>query len=586
MQDTWDLSPLYKDFDDPVFIKEVESLQQKSEALAEFVKTLSTVDPLDGLRRGTALLEQIEEATDRLALYPRLRICADASDSAAIRWQERISAITASVTGSQAAYKQWAGNLPDLMELLEQDHILQQYKFYYSQMAESCSHLMSSQQEEAVAAMNISGSKAWANFRGALMGNASTQFQGKTVTLTGLRHKAVDPDQNIRREAFKAELEVCDSIKLSAAHALNAVKQATITECQMRGYESVLDWSMQQQVMQMQTLDAMLEAVRESLPKLQKFLKAKAQLLGHQNAIPWYDLSAPVGKIGGSYTPEQVRDQLLSIFYEFDQQSGQMMETAFRDRWIDIYPRAGKRDGAFCASSKSMGRSWVLANFNGRPSGVSTFAHELGHAFHNVCIQGHRPLNKRYSRPVSETASTFNEFVVSNKAIEQATDSQEKLGLLSSYLGSYAGLIMDIYSRFLFEDEVFRRREEGFLSADTLCQIMANAQKEAYGDALDQQFLHPYMWICKPHYYGYFYYNYPYIFGTLFSLGLYAQYKKEGAAFVPKYKKLLHTTTVATVEDAAKVAGIDLTTKAFWQEALDSLAQTADQFCQLSGYKE
>ena len=586
MYETWDLAPLYKDFDDPRFTEELTYLQQKSDELIQFVGQLSTTEPLEGLRRGTALLEAIEVATDRLALYPRLRIAADASDSQAIRWQERISSITAAVTGAQASYKQWAGSLPKLMELLKQDEILQQYRFYYSQIAHSVSHLMSSQQEQAVAAMNISGGKAWANFRGAMIGSATAQFRGQTMTLTSLRHKAGDPEQTVRREAFQAELDACRSIALPLAHAMNATKQATITECNMRGYESVLDWSLQQQVMQPQTLEAMLSAVQESLPKLRKYLKAKAQLLGHRGGIPWYDISAPISNAAGSYTPEQARDQLLDIFYAFDADLGRMIQTAFQDRWIDIFPRSGKRDGAFCASSKSMGRSWVLANFSGRPSGISTFAHELGHAFHNQCIQSHRPLNKRYSRPVSETASIFNEFLVSNNAIDNAKTPEEKLSLVGSYLSTYAGLIIDVYSRFLFEREVFCRREKGFLSPEVLCRIMEDAQKEAYGDALDPQQLHPYMWICKPHYYAYFYYNYPYIFGTLFSLGLYTQYEKEGAAFVPKYKELLRTTTIATVEDAAKVADIDLTTKDFWQTALQKLGDMVDQFCILSGYEE
>ena len=212
---------------------------------------------------------------------------------------------------------------------------------------------------------------------------------------------------------------------------------------------------------------------------------------------------------------------------------------------------------------------------------VVTLAHELGHAFHNENIRAHRPLNKDYSMPVAETASTFNECVVMAAAIGDAADDAEKLALIESQLSDATQVICDIYSRFRFEREVFQRREQEFLNSDTLCDIMLRAQKASYGDGLDETVLHPYMWVCKSHYYGSTYYNFPYAFGALFARGLYAQYEKEGAAFVPKYKQLLYTTTVASAEDTAKIAGIDLTDKSFWCGALDIIAKQIDTFCAL-----
>jgi pepF/M3 family oligoendopeptidase len=422
----------------------------------------------------------------------------------------------------------------------------------------------------------LGGSEILAYFWSALFASVYSE------TMAGIRNLANDPDPNVRREAYLAELASYEAVKEPVAHALNAIKQSTITECRMRGYANVLDWSLKQAKMERVTLEAMLSAAKDSLPKLRQYLKAKAKLLGHEGGLPWYDLNAPVGEAGKRYSPEEARDYLLKLFYKFDEQLGSMMETAFREAWIDFHPRAGKRDGAFCSSSRTLGRSWILTNYGGTIGSVKTLAHELGHAFHNICILDHRPLNKGYGRPVAETASTFNECVVYGSAIDQARTPDEELALVEKCLAGDATMILDIYSRFLFEDEVIRRRETEFLSADTLCEIMLRAQKEAYGDALDENFLHPYMWICKPHYYSAFYYNYPYIFGTLFSRGLYARYKAEGPAFVPKYKKLLYTTTVATVEDTAKVADIDLTQKAFWQEALDSLGELVDRFCRLT----
>lgn len=212
---------------------------------------------------------------------------------------------------------------------------------------------------------------------------------------------------------------------------------------------------------------------------------------------------------------------------------------------------------------------------------VVTLAHELGHAFHNQCIRDHRPMNHGYSMPVAETASTFNECVVMASAIQAAKDDAEKLNLIESQLQDATQVICDIYSRYRFETMVFENREERFMHAPTLCDFMLTAQKQSYGDGLDHSCLHPYMWVCKSHYYGPTFYNFPYAFGALFARGLYAQYEKEGAAFVPKYKRLLHTTPVASVEDAAQVAGIDLTDGRFWRGALDTIAEQIDLFCAL-----
>jgi oligoendopeptidase F len=185
--------------------------------------------------------------------------------------------------------------------------------------------------------------------------------------------------------------------------------------------------------------------------------------------------------------------------------------------------------------------------------------------------------------PVAETASTFNEVVVMNTAIAEATDKQEKLALIENQLQDATQIICDIYSRYLFETSVFENRPNEFLSADRMCELMLTAQKTAYGDGLDNDCLHPFMWLCKSHYYsgGLSFYNFPYAFGGLFARGLYAKYQQEGPSFVPTYKALLHATSVNDVEDCAMIAGIDLTDKDFWRAGLQVIADEIDEFCAL-----
>jgi pepF/M3 family oligoendopeptidase len=406
-------------------------------------------------------------------------------------------------------------------------------------------------------------------------------FRGTTTNLSAIRNMAYEEDPQVRKDAYDAEIACYDRIKDAVDFALNSIKLETITDCQLRGYESPLARTLKHSDMEKATLDAMFGAIDEYLPKFWQYLKAKGKALGHKNGLPWYDMFAPMGKSAGKYTTEEARDYLLKLFSTFDGELTEMVRRAFDEAWIDFFPRDGKTGGAFCAEVPCLGESRILTNFDGLFTDIVTLAHELGHAFHNQCVQSHRSLNRNYSMPVAETASTFNECIIMNAAIAAAQDKDEKLALIESQLQDVTQIICDIYSRFRFEASVFENREEEFMNADRLCQLMLDAQKKSYGDGLDHSTLHPYMWVCKSHYYGPTFYNFPYAFGGLFARGLYAQYEKEGAAFVPKYKKLLYTTPIATAEDTAKVAGIDLTDQAFWRDALQTVADKIDLFCQL-----
>jgi len=302
--------------------------------------------------------------------------------------------------------------------------------------------------------------------------------------------------------------------------------------------------------------------------------------LGYENGLPWYELFAAMGKADSkTFTVEEAHAYLVEHFESFAPDLAQMVDRAFKEEWIDFYPRAGKVGGAFCSNLPFLGQSRILTNFSGSFGSVVTLAHELGHAYHGQQIQDHRPLNTGYTMPVAETASNFNELIIVNDAIEKA-EGEEKIRLIESQIQDCTQIIADIYSRFLFEDEVIRRRKDTFLFANELESIMLDAQKQAYGDGLDPDYLHPYMWCCKSHYYsaGLSYYNFPYAFGGLFSRGLYAKYLEEGDSFLPKYRALLTATTVDSVEHVAGIAGIDLTKPDFWRTSLQMIADQIDAF--------
>ena len=583
MNEFWNLDPIYTGFDAPDFEQDLACMKDTIRELDEFTRMLADTQPLAGLRRGIALLEKIFSLGNKLILYASLRQEADSRDTAAASQLGRIMGAYSAVAGPEASFKSWAAQVDGLMDLVRGDEDLKDYEFLFARIADGARYLLEGRGEEIMARMGLSGGNAWADLHGYLTSVVQVSYDGGTINLPAVRNLAYEEDPAVRKAAYEAELKCYDSIKDSSAYALNSIKLETISDCKLRGYESPLERTLKHSDMKRETLDAMFGAIDEYLPVFWKYLKAKAKALGHENGLPWYDLFAPMGKASSRYTLEESKEYLVSQFATFDQELADMVAKAYDEAWIDFYPRDGKSGGAFCAGVECLGESRILTNYDGLFGSVVTLAHELGHAFHDWCIKDQRPLNRDYSMPLAETASTFNECIVMNTAIANAADKEEKLALIESQLQDVTQIICDIYSRYRFETEVFKRREEEFMNADTLCGIMLEAQKQCYGDGLDHNVLHPYMWVCKGHYYGPTFYNFPYAFGGLFARGLYAQYRAEGADFVPKYKRLLRATPVATAEDVAKVADIDLTDKQFWRDALQTVAEKIELFCQLVG---
>ena len=582
MNAQWNLDKLYKGFDDPKFVSDEAKLDLLIQENVELSQRLEG-DPLEILKKVVTLLLSIQSLTDSLFNYPSLRQSANTSDAESTAVMGRLSQKCSALSAPFARFVQYVARIPNLDELIEQDALLKEHKFYLSQIREQEKYVLSPEVENVISLYSISGSSAWSDLQSYLTSTVPVEYRGETTNLSDIRNKAYDADAQTRKSAYEAEIKAYDRIKDSIAYSLNSIKMEVIQRCHLRGYDSPLDETLKSAKMKRETLDALLGAMQEYLPKFWEYLRAKAKLLGHENGLPWYDMFAPLKGSERQFTPEECRDYLVNLFSGFDQEEANLIQTAFDQEWIDFFPRDGKVGGAFCASAHTIGESRVLTNYGGALSDVVTLAHELGHAFHNYCLKENTILNTEVSMPMAETASTFNEVVAMNAAITAEKDPIARRALIENQLMDATQIICDIYSRYLFESAVFERREGEFMFADKLCEMMLDAQKKAYGNGLDSEILHPYMWACKSHYYsgGLSFYNFPYAFGGLFARGLYAKYLSEGEAFVPQYKRLLKATGVSTVEEAALIANIDLTKPDFWRSSLQLLADEIDEFISL-----
>ena len=572
----WTLEDLYPSFESQEFKQDVEAYK----ALKGKFESLPLEDSIEGITQVVKLLEESTVLTGRLYNYIHLTLATDTTHETATQVEVQLAGVSADL---QATYAKVSKFLGTIQTDITTDPFLAEYRYYFEEAKKDATHLLSDELEEVLAKMSISGGKAWSQLFDFMWSSAQGEYKGEVVTLSEIRGKAYDSDAEVRKSAYEAELKMYDAIKEPIAFSLNHIKKEVLTTSQLRGFESPLAHTLEASRMSRETLDALLEAIREYLPNFRKYLRHKAALLGHENGLPFYDLFAPVGNSSRTFTVEESKDYLIENFKTFSADLAEMTEEFFDKHYIDFYPRKGKVGGAFCANLPMIKQSRVLTNFTGSLSDVVTLAHELGHAYHGLHIENHRPLNQDYSMPVAETASTFNENIIMNTAIKEASN-EEKIALIESQLQDTTQIIVDIYSRYLFESAVFENREQSFMFSKDLEEMMLSAQKEAYGDGLDQSYLHPYMWACKPHYYstGLSFYNFPYAFGGLFSKGLYAIYQEQPEGFVEKYQELLRATTVSSVEDTAKVLGVDVSTPEFWKKALAEVAESIEAFIALT----
>ena len=582
MNTEWSLKEIYKGFDDPAYEADFAKLEAAMKKEKELIKKADSVELKSAVEQLILVEEEIEKYLYHLNVFIGLTQSVDTENGEAMAQQSRLMKLWSAGAAVKAAAQKIYAKIPDVDVMAAESELIREYSFMLKQAKKQAEHLLSDEVEEMISAMDITGGSAWGNLFSYLTSTVKVDYQGKEITLSEVRNLAYSPDAKVRKEAYEAELASYEKIQDSIAFALNNIKGQFSMICEKKGYSSPLDMTLEQARMSRKTLDAMMTAIEEYLPVFHKYLRKKAEMLGYSNGLPWYELFAPMGKSDTTYSLEEAKECLVSNFGKFSPDMAEMMKEAFEQEWIDFYPKKGKEGGAFCAGVPSIKQSRILTNYDGYFGSIRTLAHELGHAYHNVQIQNHRMLNQDYPMPVAETASTFNETHLIKAALKEA-QGEEKLNLLENSLMEHTQVIVDIYSRYLFETAVFEQCQEKFLMAEDCKKLMEEAQKKAYGDGLDQNYLHPYMWACKSHYYssGLSFYNFPYAFGGLFALGLYSRFEEEGADFVPKYKAMLRATPVCTVEEAAAMEDIDLTTPDFWRQSLSQIEEMVEEFCKL-----
>lgn len=585
----WNLDQYFPGLESPEFQTAVERMKRGvaafSATVGEITADDSQEDPVAAHDRVMQELLALLDSESIILAYIHGHLAVNSRDEFAQRMASEGQIAMLPFHQANTRLTAWLGK-QDVEKLIASSDIARDHAFLLRQAKIEAEHLMPQSDEDLASEMTLSGGSAFGKLHDDLTSQIMVRFEtrpGEEVDLpmSEIRNLAMNPDRDVRQRAFEAEINAWKQWETPVAAALNGVKGEHVTLARRRHWENALEQSLFQNHIDRQTLDAMMDAARDVFPDIRRYYDAKARALGIDK-LQWYDITAPVGENIREWSWDEGMNFILEQFGGFSPKMRDMVQQALDEEWIDAEPRPGKVGGAFCMGTKD-GKSAVLSNFTPSFDGVSTMAHELGHAYHNVCEKD-RTVLQRSGTPMTlaETASTFCETILRKAAIEKGTED-EKFAILEGALVDSGQIIVDITSRFLFEKAVFDQRADRQLSADDFSELMLDAQRQTYGDGVAEDGLHPYMWAVKGHYYnsGYAFYNYPYMFGLLFGLGLYAKYQEDPDTFRANYDDLLSATGMANAADLAGRFGFNIQSPDFWRSSLDVIRQDIDEFVEL-----
>ena len=588
----WSVADVHQSFDARSFTDAMESAGAgvtRLEALFEEhnirAVTPRPVQPADGEAADSVIntFNNVVEAQEILGAYIYATVSTDSRNERAQGLLSEMETLDARVSPLLARLADWVAAL-GTEQLATVSTEARDHLGPLERLQARAEHQMSEVEEGLYSELGTTGSSAWGRLQGDLTSQLSTEVHlptgTKTMPMAAVRGLSTDSDLNVRKAAYEAEMRAWPTIAVACAAAMNSIKGEANVVNRRRKWKQPLDASLYSNNVSLETFNAMQSAVHASLPDFRRWMRVKAKLVGDTNGLSWWNLAAPLSISPGPISWDQGISLVKGAFASYSDRLSHLVDRSINEQWLDAEPREGKVGGAFCMSFVD-DRSLVLLNWSGSVDSAQVTAHELGHAYHNTQLAHRTALQKRLPMALAETASIFCETLVVEEGLSRL-QGDDRLALLDVDLIGANQVVVDIHSRFLFETEVFARRQKRTLGVSELNEIMLSAQRDAYGDGLDQSTAHPHMWVLKPHYYGSHFYNWPYTYGLLFGLGLYAQYQLDPEKFRDGYDDVLSRAGMDTAEQLGQAFGIDVTSESFWTASLDVLRARMRNYEQLA----
>ncbi|PKR77030.1 oligoendopeptidase [Halalkalibacillus sediminis] len=587
----WDLDVFFKGGSES---KELRNhLEKVKNRLDEFAKKLQSFETPTSSSQAGEIADLIEEGSD-ISLHIRQSgafiSCLEAQDMK----DKKASALRSEVTELSATYgaafnafqQKLAQTEENVWKDLLNDERLKEWDFVLNEWRNKAQEQLSEDEESLISALSVDGYHAWGQMYNTIVGkmtvNVTVDGEEKELSVGQANNLLSHDDPEVRKDVYeKLEAAWKDQEDLFA-NTLNHLAGFRLNVYKKRGWENVLKEPLDINRMEQKTLDAMWGAISKHKDPFAKFLNRKAQLLGKEK-LEWYDLGASTQSNKEKLSYDEGAQFILKHFEKFSPEMAKFSKRAFEEGWIEAEDRSGKRPGGFCTGFPLDEQSRIFMTYSGSMSNVATLAHELGHAFHSHALKTVHPLNRRYAMNVAETASTFAEMIVADASVKEASSEKDKIALLEDKIQRSVAFFMNIHSRFLFETRFYEERKNGFVPAERLNELTDEAQREAYKGAV--QSTSPSYWSNKLHFHitGVPFYNFPYTFGYLFSLSIYAKALEEGTDYEEQYIALLRDTATMSVEDLAmKHLGEDITQEAFWEKGIELCKSDVDEYLSLT----
>lgn len=378
MNMNWDLSIFYSGYDDPKYDNDFKKLEESINKQNECAANFSLDNAVEGITNYLKLEEIINSLIYEMYSYSSLRMSTNVNDMESAKEAGKLQILMQNGVTAGVLFKKFIKDV-DLNMCINESEYLKQYEFILSNIKKSASHLLSDKEEILASKLSMVASDSWGELQSKLTSNLSIKVEGfdNPMPLSAVRNLAYENDSVVRKNAYEAEINAYKQIEDSVAMALNNIKREVNIMVELRGYKDAQDVTLSGSNMTKASLDAMIEAIKEELPKFREYYKLKAKALGHDNGLPFYDIFAPMGGMTRTYSYEEAKDLVIDVFGSFSDELKKMGETAFNEGWIDVLPHEGKVGGAFCSGAPNHKVSRVLTNFAGSLGDVQTLAHEL-----------------------------------------------------------------------------------------------------------------------------------------------------------------------------------------------------------------
>lgn len=590
---TWDLASLAPAPGTAEFRQQLDQLKARLQALANSTNQLApaTTDA-QNIQAWSRLISEYE-AVDALAADYRAFIdcqaAADAENQLYRQLQAELAATTPAreqiATSIEFALRDASDS--DFLKFVDADPMLKRNRYFLVTRRKNAALRLPKPQELLAADLAVDGLHGWGRLFDKVSSSLKVQVQekGKLVTRSPGQVQFDSPQRTLRENNFLALDTAWSTIADTCAEAINHIAGSRLTTYRHIGLHDHLEAPLRANRMTRETLETMWATISANKGVLKDYFEKKAQLIGVER-LAWYDQWAPLPELPGAgntddISYEQACEWIIDAFHEFSPELGDFAKMALTDRWVEAENRSGKQQGGFCTVFPTAQQSRIFMTYTNGANSMSTLAHELGHAYHSWVLRDESVFLQDYPMNLAETASTFAEAVLGEQRLKRAASDYERLQMLDGMIGDAVAFLMNIHARFLFEDEFHRQRKNGELTSTQLSQLMEQAQRTAYLGLLSDDGWNPRFWVSKLHFYitSLPFYNFPYTFGYLLSLGVYAIGKESKGDFPKQYRDLLLATGCQDAEDAVQsTMGFDLRKPDFWQKSLDIIAGRVRQF--------